>query len=348
MRVGRLVSPKRVVTMTLPAFLFAAQKLFAETRAQARSAGLTIGMVVVTCACVIFCLGVSISGEAPQLTTRPWEAADLIPKAEAERLKMAPDAIRAEGVDVPTGELSLFFGMVRVPLQRQSGQTVRLIEIILAGGLADTIGILLALVWTASFLPGLLESASASVLLAKPTPRYALVVGKVGGILVSVALQALAFVTLTWLALGLRTGTWDVRYFLAVPILIIHFGIFLSISALLAVVTRSPVACALGTTLIWAVCFGINLVRHDAVLASGSAYSRPLLEAAYWVAPKPLDYNLILADSLQAGEFFGSVINVRQLNEQGGFAPELSIATGLAFAAAMMSLAGWRLARTDY
>jgi hypothetical protein len=334
--------------MTLPAVLFALRAFVADTRAQARAAGMTVGIAAVTAMCVIFCLSVGVTGEVPQLETRPWEAADLIPKAEAERMKMDPAAVRAEGVDVPTGDLTLFFGMVRIPLQRQSGQTVRLIQVILAGGLADTVGILLALVWTASFLPGFLEPAAASVLLAKPTPRWCLLIGKVAGILAAVVFQALLFVVLTWLALGLRTGTWDVRYFLAVPVLLVHFAVFLSVSSLLAVVTRSPVGCALGTLLFWGVCFGVNLARHEAVLSTNQAHVGSCLEAAYWLAPKPLDYNLILADSLQAGDYFGSVLDARQLADRGGFSPELSLASGLAFGIAVLSVAGWRLARTDY
>ncbi len=334
--------------MTLPAVLFVIRGLIADTRAQARAAGLTIGMAAVTAMCVVFCLGVGITGEAPQLATRPWEAADLIPKAEAQRLKMDPEAVRAEGVDVPGGDLTLFFGMVHVPLQRHSSHTVRLIQIILAGGLADTIGILLALVWTASFLPGFLEPATASVLLAKPAPRWSLLIGKFAGVVVAVVLQAFIFVLLTWLALGIRTGLWDVRYFLAVPVMFVHFVVFLSVSAFIAVWTRSAVACALGTLIVWVACFALNLARHDAVLATNQTHANAVLEAAYWIAPKPLDYNLILTDALRASDYFGAVINVGRLNEIGGFLPELSIATGLLFAAGMLGLASRRLSRIDY
>lgn len=331
--------------MSLPAVLFVIRGLIADTRAQARAAGLTIGMAVVTAFCVVFCLGVGVTGELPQLATRPWETPDLIPKAEAERLKMNPDAVRAEGVDVPTGDLTLFFGLVHVPLQRQSGNTVRLIQIILAGGLADTIGILLALVWTASFLPGFLEPASASVMLVKPVPRWAMLVGKYAGVVVAVALQAFLFVLFTWLALGMRTGMWDVRYFLAVPVMFVHFAVFLSISAWLAVWTRSSVACALGTLGTWVGCFAVNLARQDAMLSSGA---NGIIDAVYWIAPKPLDYNLILTDALRANEYFGAVIDVTKLTEIGAFHPELSMATGLMFAAGMLVLASRRLSRVDY
>ena len=39
---------------------------------------------------------------------------------------------------------------------------VHLLELILAGGVADTLGLLLTLVWTAGFLPGFLDGRSVS------------------------------------------------------------------------------------------------------------------------------------------------------------------------------------------
>lgn len=334
--------------MSLPVILFGFRNFVADTWAQSRSAGMIIGLAAVTAVCVVFCLGVSVNGELPQLETRPWEAADLIPQAEAARLQLDASAVRNDGVDVPSGELSLVFGLVRLPLQRQSGQSIRLIQVILAGGLADTVGVLFALLWTASFLPGLLEPGTANILLAKPLPRSLIIAGKFSGILAVVLIQSLMFVALTWLALGLRTGAWDLRYFLAVPILLVHFGVFLSISALIAVFTRSAVACALGTMLVWAICFGINLARHETITSQDAVWSRTLLECTYWVAPKPLDYNLTLAELLQAADHLSPMLANGQAGGNPSFVPELSIATGLAFAAIVLGIAGWRLSRLDY
>ena len=64
-------------------------------------------------------------------------------------------------------------------------------KMVLLGLVADTGGILLALVWTAGFLPTFLEPGAASVLLAKPVPRWSLLAGKFLGILIFVAFQAL-------------------------------------------------------------------------------------------------------------------------------------------------------------
>ena len=84
------------------------------------------------------------------------------------------------------------------------------------------------------------------MLLAKPVPRWLLLAGKFVGVLAFVALQGSLFVGGTWLALGVRTGVWDAAYFLCVPLLLLHFAVFFSFSAMLAVATRSTVACVLG------------------------------------------------------------------------------------------------------
>ena len=59
--------------------------------------------------------------------------------------------------------------------------------------MADAVGLLLALLWTASFLPTFLEPAAVAVLLAKPVPRWQLLVGKFAGVLAFVAFQAARF-----------------------------------------------------------------------------------------------------------------------------------------------------------
>lgn len=339
-----------IPSMSLPNTLFTLRVLIRDTLAQARSSGITWGLLAITLVSSLFCLSIDVTGDVKPLPTQPWERPELIPKSEADRLNMNPDQVRGEGVDVPTGDLRLFFGSIRIPLQRTRSESVKFVQMVLAGGLADTAGLLLCLLWTASFLPHFLEPTTASVLLAKPAARWMLLLGKAAGVIVAVGLQALLFVSATWLTLGFRTGVWDVSYFLAVPILLVHFSVFLSVSALIAVLTRSTVACALGTLIVWLVCFGVNIARHEGAMTSNTNPPRAAtaLEIAYWVLPKPADFNLILADTLGADRIVPKATDYQQLELRGGFAAEWSLATGVLFAAALFGLAGRQLAKTDY
>src|SRR5205085_4227381 len=63
-------------------------------------------------------------------------------------------------VSVVRGELELAFGAVRVPIARDREHAVHAVQLHLAGWVADAAGLLLALVWTAGFLPGFLEAGS--------------------------------------------------------------------------------------------------------------------------------------------------------------------------------------------
>ena len=116
--------------------------------------------------------------------------------------------------------MTLAFGAVSFPVGRERRDAVRFLELILAGGVAGTLGLLLALVWTAGFVPTFLEPSAASVLLAKPVARWQLLLGKYLGVLTFVGFQVVLFVVLTWLALGVRTDVWDLTYWWCIPLLL--------------------------------------------------------------------------------------------------------------------------------
>ena len=252
------------------------------------------------------------------------EQPEFLPRTDP--LAATPEKLANTGVTVVTGDLTLLFGKVRIPLGRDGTDAVRFLQLILAGGVADAAGILLALIWTAGFLPAFLEPGSASVLLAKPVPRWSLLTGKYLGVLAFVAFQAIIFVGGTWLALGISTGIWQPAYLLCIPMLLIHFAIFFSVSAFLAVCTRSTVACIFGSVLFWMLCWGMNYGRHvvlalpDPTLLPGSVQT--LVEAGYWILPKPADLGIVLFDALGAGNSFGKPAAFQVIQSKGMFYPE--------------------------
>ncbi len=204
--------------MTPRASLSVLRWLIRDTFRQARGAGVFWLMLAVSLMCVALCLTATVV---------------------------------AEGPDNP-GRLDMAFGAVQVPLDRGRADAVRTLEVYLAGGVGDVVGLLLALMWTASFLPTFLEASTASVLLVKPVSRGGLLLGKCLGVLAFVAVQDGLFVGGTWLALGLRTSIWDTNYLLCLPLLLLHFAVFFSFSAMLAAATAQH---------------GRLRVRLDAVLA---------------------------------------------------------------------------------
>jgi ABC-type transport system involved in multi-copper enzyme maturation permease subunit len=324
--------------MTLPAVLFAARWLLRDTIRQARASGVVAAALVATAVCTLLCLSMNVSGDPPPTSGHAWEDRNILPPSEAA--KYTPKDL--EGIDVSVGEMTLLFGAIRVPLTRSRDGDVRFVEVFLAGGFADTAGMLLALIWTAGFMPTFLDPATATVLFAKPLPRWAVLAGKVGGVMALVAGQALLFVAAVWAALGVRTGVWDVRVFAAVPVLVIHFGCFYAVAALLATFTRSTAVSVIGTVLVWGGCWWVNYARQSAESAGG------LLNTAYWLLPKPADFGLLLIDALDARSYFGQLAAIRGAEAHGGLMPEAVVLTSCLLPAIALALAGRRLMRTEY
>jgi hypothetical protein len=227
---------------------------------------------------------------------------------------------------------------------------VHFLQLILAAGVADTLGLLLTLVWTAGFLPGFLDCRAVAVLLAKPVPRWGLLWGKYLGVLCFVLVQATYFVGGTWLALALRTGVWEPSYLLSVPLLLLHFAIFFSVSLLLAVLTRSTVVCVFGSIAFWGICWGMNYGRQaigsGSDLASQGTLSPLLVRLAdfgYWVLPKPIDLGRLVFDALGAGTHFQPAIAGISATSLG-----LSVLTSLLFTAYILYAAGRQFTQMDY
>jgi hypothetical protein len=299
-------------------------------------------MLAITGVCICFCFSVGASGDVPLRNT--GDSAGFLPRSDPEALDQ--ERLDKSGVDVVGGDLTLGFGVIRVQLGRDREDAVRFLQLVLAGGVADAAGILLVLIWTAGFLPTFLEPHAASVLLAKPLPRWSLLLGKYLGVIAFVGMQAMLFVGGSWFALGVRTGVWDGLYLFAIPILLLHFSIFFCVSVLIAVCTRSTVACVFGSVAFWFLSWGMNYGRHalQALPDAGSAppASLAIVEAGYWILPKPADLGLILYDALQADSHFSRVIT------QPAFSPAASLFASLVFTGAVLSLASRRLATTDY
>jgi hypothetical protein len=318
--------------MNLPAFLYLLRWLVRDTFRQARASGLTWLMLGASGLCILFCLSVGLHG---------GEA--LMPPGEIE-------------LDPVHGRLTLGFGAFDGPLFRDGAAAVHFMQVLLAEGVAGVGGTLLALIWTAGFLPGFLEPQTASVLLTKPCPRWVLLVGKFLGVVAFVFLFALLFIGGTWVALGLKTGYWEPAYLACAFLLPLHFAAIYSFSALLAVCTRGPIPALFGSLLFWIVCWGIDFGRYFAKAepsmrdgqATLSPLTRGLAEAAYWILPKPADFQLLLHQLLHSREHLALSPVLAHALDTGLFMPELSLITSFLFCIAMLAAAAHHLATTDY
>jgi hypothetical protein len=334
--------------MTLPDTIRTVRWMIRDTLRQSVATRLFWVMLAVTGVATLLCLSIHVAGD-PAPVDPAFDLPLVLPKGEAD--KFGPEKMRNDGVRVVSGEMTLGFGAVKVPVGRNREDSVRLIQLWLTAFAADTAGVLLALLWTAGFLPTFLEPRSATVLLAKPAPRWSLLLGKYLGVVLFVGLHATLFIAATWAAIGVRTGVWHAAYWLAIPLLVVNFAVFYSVSTFLAVWTRSTVASAFGTFLFWLVCWAMNFTHHHLSaypMAGMTDVSRLLLEVGYWTLPKPLDLGGIFYEAMQAHGFTAQVEELQFMRDAGRFHPELSVLASGGFAVLTLGLAAYEFEMTDY
>jgi len=333
--------------MTLPEMIRTLSWMVHDTFRQAVATKLWWVMLGTTTVCTLFCLSVDVSGVSPDRPTLDTPA--MLPMNVAQPLGI--DKVREDGVAVTGGEIRLGFGLMTVPVVRDREDAVKNIMLVLVGLVGDTFGVLLALLWTAGFLPQFLEPQSATVLLAKPLPRWSILLGKYLGVIGFVAVHAVLFIGGTWLALGLRTGVWFGPYWLAVPLLILNFGVFYAVSVFFAVWTRNTTVAAFGTILFWLLCWAINYTHHHMIAYpyEGLAQQGSLfLEIVYWVMPKPFDLGGIFYEAMDAEGFRTRAEELTLVQQAGRFHPEWSILADGLFALVTLAIAGYELETMDY
>jgi ABC-type transport system involved in multi-copper enzyme maturation permease subunit len=329
--------------LNLPSALFVVRCLVRDTVRQSLDSKAFWLLLGFSGLCVLLCLGVRVEGATAHR-----------PPGEIELYGANNQPFT--GVNAGQGHLSLAFGAIRLRLPRDGESAVIFLQTLLARWGASAVGMLLILLWTSGFLPDFLQPRSASVLLAKPVPRWSLLAGKYLGVLAFVTLHVIFFVLGTWLALGWKTGFWHPAYLLSIPLLVVEFAILYSFSALLAVWTRSTVVCIFGALVFWCLCSTVTFSRHAVVAqrlegtqaSAPSAVPEAALQAAYWVLPKPADLNLVLDEVLDGGKHFQGPPELRAVQKNRAFEPVLSLLTSLLFTAAVLAVAGRRFGSLEY
>jgi ABC-type transport system involved in multi-copper enzyme maturation permease subunit len=332
--------------MDSPAVVYAGRWLIRDTFCQALTSRVFWLMLGTSAVCILFCLSVSVEGPR---TLRP----------EGESELYGPDHQPLTGANPAPGHMTLLFGVARVELFRDVESEVHFLQAVFGSWVAGVVGVLLALMWTAGFVPESLQANVAAVQMTRPVPRWVILVGKYLGVVLFVAFQAAIFFVGTWAALGVKTGVWRPHYLLGLPILVVHFAAFYSVSVYLATLTRSTTASAFGTVIFWALCLGVNygrcaLIALPAVAPTASpppAAAVWTLDAAYWALPKPADYVLALEGALETNRHqaaLSSAPEFRAALDKGAFAPGLSLLTAVGFTAVLCFLGSWQLRETEY
>lgn len=318
---------------TLAAIAF----LVFDTFRQAAASRLILLALGLTGLGVLTCLSVRVQG------ARTLQIPGEIELTDAQRRPLT-------GSNATLGRMTIGFGVASVGNFRDVESQVRFLQVILARWAVGVAGTLLLLASTAGFLPEFLRPGSSSILLAKPVPRWALLTGKVVGVIAFVAALTGGFIAGTWLALGVRTGVWSPGYLAAWPLVVAQFAGLYSASVVAATCTRNTAASLFAALACWMICLGVNDARETIQAPSGAPSHPPVtriaVEAAYWVLPKPLDMSRMLDRAVGASDHF--TVQADSKADVTGREIAALLGSSLAFAAVMLAVAGRQLSTTDY
>lgn len=121
-----------------------------------------------------------------------------------------------------------------------------------------SVGLLIAIIVTANMIPDMFEPGSLNLLLSKPISRWGLFTSKFFGGCVFIGLCACYLFMGLWLWMGLAMGVWDRAMLLSIPLYVLVFAIYFSVSAVVGLIWRSPIVSVILTLMFWAFCFAIG------------------------------------------------------------------------------------------
>src|SRR5438309_927039 len=123
--------------MDMSAILYALRWLIHDTFRQTLTSRVFWILLGLSALAIVFCAGVSVEGGAER------ENREFFQKGKKDPIEPGAES----------GRLSLLFGLFPVSFSRTSDEPVQLLLSIFGSWIAGTIGVLMALVWTAGFVP---------------------------------------------------------------------------------------------------------------------------------------------------------------------------------------------------
>jgi ABC-type transport system involved in multi-copper enzyme maturation permease subunit len=155
---------------------------------------------------------------------------------------------------------NLFFGSAPLAIFKDVplGIQVWMIQDTLVNNMGGWVALLISVILTAFFIPNMLRKGTIDLLLVKPISRTGLLVYKYIGGLTFIFLNTTAAVGGVWLVLGLRSGIWSTGFLLTILVLTFFFAILYSVSALMGVLTQSPIVSILVTCIAWFLFYAVG------------------------------------------------------------------------------------------
>jgi ABC-type transport system involved in multi-copper enzyme maturation permease subunit len=249
-------------------------------------------------------------------------------------------------------KISFLFGLWESDLFVPLGDVIMGIQVTLIDHIGGFVGVILAVIITAGFVPNMMRKGSIDLLLVKPISRPLLLIYKYLGGLAFVLFNAVVLVGSSWIVFGWTLGNWNLWYLASIGVLIFYFAVLYSVSVLVGVMTQSPMAATLVTIIFWGAMIGVNVLytlTHN--IQTSAIFPESVVTAssvAHFLLPRLADLSALNQYALAEANSAPLWIDERMRQTVAKFSWTEALATSGAFIAVMLSLACWRFSRRDY
>lgn len=265
------------------------------------------------------------------------------------RVRLRADSLkRLEGAY----EVRLLFGLAKTRLTDSVANFLATLEYVVADWIAGWVGIIIAVIFTAGSVPGMLQKGSVDVILSRPVTRWGLLMTKYLGGLLYVLIPATFLVGGCWLVLSARAGYWNFGFLMCIPMLVALFAILYSFSLLIGVVTRSTVASILLTLVLWFFSYIVAQIRQVLPLMGVPVpdWATTSMKAFSMLLPKTTEIGQLTARFLMSsnlGPEYQAKFEQMEAMKAIMASPTEVVVSSVLFVGAMLGLACWVFSRRD-
>jgi len=250
--------------------------------------------------------------------------------------------------------LKIFFGSVTISRDAPLGMVLYIVEDQIINGLGSGLALLISIIITSFFIPNMMRKGSIDLLVSKPIGRAQLLIYKFIGGLTFIFLLSTITIGGVWLAIAVRSGYWDPRFLVVIPVLTFTFAILYSVSTMVAVFTRSPIAAMIVTVGFAVFLYIVGTVKtmFDGFKARGMDdipdWAFTLVDTINNILPRYKDLDkltskLIGEGALTPGE--SRLLGIAAIDYPSWSG---TFGVSLIFIAIMMALSCWRFSKRDY
>jgi ABC-type transport system involved in multi-copper enzyme maturation permease subunit len=249
-------------------------------------------------------------------------------------------------------EISFLFGAFKGRLDMSMAIFLILVEITVAEWIGGFFGILIAIIFTAGFVPNLLQKGTLDLVLAKPVYRPLVLLAKYAGGIIYVMIPATALIGGCWLAISWRADFFNFGFLASIAVLATVFATLYSFTVLMGVVTRSTIASILLTIGLWIVSFVMAVLTHPDTDIRIPPAVASAVEKAQLFAPRTSELGQVSQYCIAKGNLGPDLDGTLEGRHAAGRVREPKwvslILSSVGFITAMLALACWILSRRDY